>query len=68
MICRPDHISGAFSCFFNKLRLGSPELPGVEMNGAFRTGESEAIAVAAVTILPVRVDDSGEDIVLMPLQ
>ena len=51
-----------------KLRLGSPELAGVEMNGTFRTGESEAIAAAAAMILPVRVDDSGEDIVLLPLQ
>ncbi|MCD9026700.1 FecR domain-containing protein [Luteimonas sp. BDR2-5] len=51
-----------------KLRLGSPELAGVEMNGTFRTGKSEAIAAAAAMILPVRVDDSGEDIVLLPLQ
>lgn len=51
-----------------KLRLGSPELAGVEMNGTFRTGESEAIAAAAAMILPVRVDDSGEDIVLLPLR
>ncbi len=51
-----------------KLRLGSPELAGVEMNGTFRTGESESIAAAAAMILPVRVDDSGEDIVLLPLR
>ncbi len=49
-----------------KLRLGSPELAGVEMNGTFRAGESETIAAAAAMILPVRVDDSGPDIVLLP--
>ncbi len=49
-----------------KLRLGSQELAQVRMNGTFRAGESEAIAAAAGMILPVRVDDSGEDIVLLP--
>lgn len=49
-----------------KLRLGSPELAGVKMNGTFRIGESENIAAAAAMILPVRVDDNGQDIVLLP--
>lgn len=49
-----------------KLRLGSPELARVGLNGNFRAGQNAAIANAASLILPIRVDDSGEDIVLMP--
>lgn len=47
-----------------KLRLDEPSLATVRLSGNFRTGDSASIAAAAQTILPVRVDDSGRDIVL----
>lgn len=49
-----------------KLRLGDPKLAEIELSGNFRTGDSASIASAASLILPVRVDDSGQNIVLMP--
>lgn len=49
-----------------KLQLGDPKLAGIELSGNFRTGDSASIASAARLILPVRIDDSGQDIVLLP--
>lgn len=48
-----------------KLRLDDPSLASVELSGNFRTGDSASIAAAAQLILPVRVDDSRQDIVLL---
>lgn len=49
-----------------KLRLGDPSLAGLEMSGSFHAGDNASIALGAQVILPVRVDDSGADIVLLP--
>lgn len=49
-----------------KLRLGDPALAEVRLSGSFRAGDNASIASAAGLILPVRVDDSGQDIVLLP--
>jgi transmembrane sensor len=49
-----------------KLRLGDSRLAGLELNGNFHIGDSASIAFAVEQILPVRVDDSGPDIVLRP--
>jgi transmembrane sensor len=49
-----------------KLRLGDPRLADLVLNGNFHTGDSPSIAFAVEQILPVRVDDSGPDIVLRP--
>ncbi len=49
-----------------KLRLGHPALADIPLSGNFRAGQSESIAASVWLILPVRVDDSGADIVLLP--
>lgn len=49
-----------------KLRLSDPELAGIVLSGNFHAGDSASIASAVELILPVRVDDSGADIVLVP--
>jgi transmembrane sensor len=49
-----------------KLRLAEPGLASIKLSGNFRTGDSAAIATTAAHVLPVRVDDSGVDIVLLP--
>lgn len=49
-----------------KLRLGADVLAGLPLSGSFNAGDSAAIAATAASILPVRVDDSGTDILLMP--
>ena len=50
----------------HKLRLGDPRLAGVEVSGNFHAGDNESIAEAASMILPVRVEERGGEIVLMP--
>ncbi|MCD9026718.1 FecR domain-containing protein [Luteimonas sp. BDR2-5] len=49
-----------------KLRLADPALADVQLSGNFRAGDSASIAAAVELIQPVRVDDSGTDIVLVP--
>ena len=49
-----------------KLRLGDPALAGIELNGSFRAGDSASIASSVALMLPVRVEDGGADIVLLP--
>ncbi|MCD9026774.1 FecR domain-containing protein [Luteimonas sp. BDR2-5] len=49
-----------------KLRLGAPELADLEVSASFHAGDSETIAASVALILPVRVDNSGADIVLLP--
>lgn len=49
-----------------KLRLGADALATLPLSGSFNAGDSAAIAATATSILPVRVDDSGADILLMP--
>ncbi|WP_168734331.1 FecR family protein [Pseudothauera nasutitermitis] len=49
-----------------KLRLGDPSLADIPLSGNFRAGQSASIATSVQLILPVRVDDSGADIVLLP--
>ncbi len=49
-----------------KLRLGDPALAGLELSGNYHAGDNASIALGAQMILPVRVDDSGADIVLLP--
>lgn len=49
-----------------KLRLGAPTLADIPLSGDFKAGDSASLAVAVELILPVRVDDSGQDIVLRP--
>lgn len=49
-----------------KLRLGADPLASLPLSGSFNAGDSAAIAATAASILPVRVDDSGPDILLMP--
>jgi len=49
-----------------KLRLADPGLADIKLSGSFRAGDSAAIASTAARILPIRVDDSGPDIVLLP--
>jgi len=49
-----------------KLRLGDPALAGIGVSGNFHAGDSTSIASTVALILPVRVDDSGSDIVLLP--
>jgi transmembrane sensor len=49
-----------------KLRLGDPRLANVQLSGAFRAGDNASIADAASLILPVRVDRSGDELVLQP--
>lgn len=49
-----------------KLRLGDPALGVLEMSGNFHAGDNASIALGAQLILPLRVDDSGTDIVLLP--
>ncbi len=49
-----------------KLRLGADALATLPLSGSFHVGDSAAIAAMAASILPVRVDDSGPDILLMP--
>lgn len=47
-----------------KLRLADPDLGAIRLSGNFHAGDSVAIASTAAQILPVRMDDSGVDIVL----
>lgn len=49
-----------------KLRLGAPALANLRVSGSFHAGDSEAIASAIALTLPVRVDTSGPEIMLMP--
>ncbi|MBB4730463.1 FecR family protein [Xanthomonas arboricola] len=48
-----------------KLRLAEPGLANIKLSGNFRAGDSAAIAATAAHVLPIRVDDSGGDIVLL---
>lgn len=50
----------------DKLRLGDPRLAGVELSGNFHAGDNASIAEAASMILPVRVEQQGGEIVLLP--
>jgi transmembrane sensor len=49
-----------------KLRLADHGLADIRLSGNFRAGESASIASTAAEILPIRVDDSGTDIMLLP--
>ncbi len=49
-----------------KLRLGDPRLANVELSGNFHTGDNVSIADATGLILPVRVEQHDDEIVLMP--
>lgn len=49
-----------------KIRLGDSVLSDIQLNGNFRAGDSASIAAAAQVVIPVRVDDSGPEIVLLP--
>jgi transmembrane sensor len=49
-----------------KLRLAAPGLAELRLSGRFRAGDSAAIAATMARVLPVRVDESGEDPVLLP--
>ncbi|MCD9008254.1 FecR domain-containing protein [Luteimonas sp. XNQY3] len=49
-----------------KLRLGDPALAGLALSGNFHAGDSASIAASIALLLPVRVDDGGDDIVLLP--
>lgn len=49
-----------------KLRLDDPALADIAVSGNFHAGDSASIASTMALILPVRVDDSGQDIVLLP--
>lgn len=49
-----------------KLRLGDPRLADVELSGNFHAGDNASIGDAASMILPVRVEQRGGEIVLMP--
>lgn len=48
-----------------KLRLADSVLADIKLSGNFRAGESASIASTAAQILPIRVNDSGADIVLL---
>lgn len=49
-----------------KLRLGDPALADIPLSGNFHAGDSASIASSVALILPVRVDDSGAEFVLLP--
>jgi len=49
-----------------KLRLGNPALARLAINGNFPAGDSISIALAAEQILPIRVEQRGDEIVLSP--
>ncbi len=48
-----------------KMRLADPELGEIRFNGNFRTGDNASIASAVALILPVRVEESDQEIVLL---
>jgi len=49
-----------------KLRLGDPRLAGVALSGNFHAGDNASIAEAASLILPVRMEQRSDEIVLLP--
>lgn len=49
-----------------KLRLGDPGLADIRLSGNFHVGDNSSIADAASLVLPVRVEQRGSEIVLMP--
>lgn len=49
-----------------KIRLHDPDLATLRLSGTFRAGDADAIATAFSAVLPVRVDDTGDDIILHP--
>lgn len=49
-----------------KLRLADAGLAGLRLHGNFRAGDTASIAAAAGQLLPVKVDDRGNEIVLRP--
>lgn len=49
-----------------KLRLGDPRLADVQLSGNFHAGDNVSVADAVSLILPVRVEQRGGEIVLMP--
>lgn len=49
-----------------KLRLGDPKLASLPLHGNFHAGDSASIAAAAAQLLGLRMEDRGNDIVLLP--
>lgn len=49
-----------------KLRLGDPRLASVQLSGNFHASDNVSIADAVSLILPVRAEERGSEIVLMP--
>ena len=49
-----------------KIRLGDPSLQRLEISGTFALGDSSSVAVALTQVLPVRVANGPDGIVLLP--
>lgn len=49
-----------------KLRIGDARLGSLQVSGNFRTGDGASIAAAISQILPLRVENRGTEVVLLP--